>query len=437
MITMRHTLPVLLSLSMLFCGPLRAQALDAIVVVAGEDVILESELDTALRQIEAQMREQNREVPERDLLRRQVLDRLLLVKLQLQRAKAASIEVSEEDLQQALGSMAQRNNMTVNEFAEAVTRDGLDYAHLREQVRNELLITRLRQREVESRITVTEEDVDLFLEAQGGKSGTEKEYRLSHILIETEEGAADDATQKARQRADALLKELRAGGDFASQAMAYSSDPQALTGGDLGWRTAASLPSMFAKVAPRMKPGDISDVITSPSGFHLIKLEEVRNAAAPATGNAQLEVNARHILLQPNAVRDDAASKALAEKLHKQLVDGGDFAALAREHSDDAGSKNRGGELGWQSPANYVKEFRENVEAMKPDEIRGPFATRFGWHILQLIGRRERAEGGDDLRDKARNAIFQRKAAEEYEVWLRRLRDEAYVEYRLPETKGG
>jgi peptidyl-prolyl cis-trans isomerase SurA len=434
---MTPTIPRRLALALLLTllpvlSPTAAD-LDRIVVVVDEELVLASELDQAMRQVELQLRSQGRPLPPRDVLQRQVLERLILQRLQVQRAKNAGLQVSEEELRQALAGIAARNQMSVNEFAEAAAREGIDFGQFREQLRTDLLISKLRQREVDSRVVVSEQDVDFFLQSQAGLQ-KDKEYRLSHILIAVKEGASEEERAAVRQQAEEVLAKARAGEDFAQLAARYSNDQLALSGGDLGWRDAAALPSLFANVVPTLKPGEVSPLLSSPSGFHLVRLNEQRTAGE---GQMVTETRARHILLTPNAVRNDVATKLAAENLRRELEAGADFAALARKHSDDPGSANRGGELGWQPKGSFAREFESQLEAMQPGEIRGPFPTQFGWHIVELLERRTRDDSEGQRRDRARAAIFQRKAGEEYDQWLRRLRDEAYVEYRLARPADG
>lgn len=406
-----------------------ARGLDGIIVVVNEDLILASELDEAMQQVELQMRSQDRSPPPRDVLSKQVLERLIVQRLQVQRAKTAGLQVTEEELQQAVATIAARNKMSVNDFAEAAVREGVNFSQFREQLRNDILINKLRQREVDSRISVSSQDVDYYLESRAGQNN-ENEYRLSHILIAVKEGASDDERANARKQADAVHAKAQGGEKFDDLALRYSNDQLALSGGDLGWRSATSLPSLFANVVPTMKPGSVSPVLTSPSGYHIIRLDGLRASGETASVS---ENHVRHILLTANALRNDAETQTAATKLRQELDAGGDFAALARKHSSDPGSANQGGDLGWQPKGSFAPEFETEIEAMKPGETRGPFATSFGWHIVELIERRSREAGDAQRRERARTAIFQRKAGEEYDLWLRRLRDEAYVEYRLAE----
>lgn len=431
----RHAL-CLCALSLLGSAFVPARAavgnLDGILVVVDEELVLASELDEAVRQIELQFRSQGRSAPSREVLRKQVLERLILQRLQLQRARVAGLQVSEDDLRQALGTIAARNQMSVNEFAEAAAREGVDFRQFREQLRNDLLINKLRQREVESRVSISDQDVDIFLQSQEGQPAA-SEYNLSHILIATPDNATDEARATARRQAEEVLARARAGEDFSQLAVRYSNDDLALSGGELGWREAAALPSLFADVVPGMKKGEISQILASPNGFHVIRLNDLRGAGQVSVARENL---ARHILLMPNTVRNDIATQAAAETLKRELDEGADFAVLARKHSDDPGSANKGGDLGWQATGSFTPEFETELQAMQPGELRGPFRSQFGWHIVQLIDRRVRDDSTAQKRDRARAALYQRKLGEEYELWLRRLRDEAYVEYRLADRPG-
>ena len=414
-------------------APAQARGLDSIAVVVNEDLILASELEEAVRQIELQLRSQDRPPPPRDVLQAQVLERLILQRLQVQRAKSAGLQVDETELQQAIATIAKRNRMTVNEFMEAAAQEGVNFAQFREQIRSEILINKLRQREVDSRVAVSNQDVEHYLKERGAQKG-ENEYRVSHILVALKEGASEEDRTRVRRQAEEVHARAKAGEDFGQLALRYSNDQLALSGGDLGWLSAAALPSLFANVVPGMNPGSVSPLLSSESGFHIVRLDELRSGDGDAS---VVEHHVRHILLTPNTVRDEAATRAAATDLKRQLDEGADFAALARKHSNDSGSANQGGDLGWQAKGSFVPEFEAELAAMSPGELRGPFSTPFGWHIAQLMERRSKEAGDAQQRERARNAIFQRKATEEYDLWLRRLRDEAYVEYRLAQKKSG
>lgn len=402
------------------------EPLDRILVIVNEGVILHSELERALAVARDQIKARNLEVPPDSVLRSQVLDRLILVKLQTQRAEQAGVRVDDRELNDVITGIAQQNGLTLAQFADALRKDGQDFLNVREQIRDEVTINRIRQREVDARVTVTDQDIDLLLASAA--QGDSSEYRLSHILVAVPEGATDTERAKARAKAEDLLKKLEAGADFAQTAIAQSDGQQALQGGDLDWRKASDLPSLFAQAAAQLEPGKISGLLEAASGFHIIKLAAVRgsdNAKQSVT-----ETHARHILVSANQVRDEDQTRLLAKDLHARLLKGEKFEDLAKQYSDDPGSKNDGGDLGFQAPGVLVPDFQIVMDKLKPGETSEPFRTQFGWHFVQVLERRTRDTTAETRRLRARQAIQQRKAAEEYDLWLRRLRAEAYIEYR-------
>ena len=403
-----------------------AEPLDRIIAVVNDGVVLHSEMERSIKITEGQLRDRGIAAPPASALQTQVLERLVLGRLQTQRAGEAGIRVDDRELNEVLNSIAAQNKMTLPQFTEALKKDGLDFASVREQVRDEVLSQRVRQKEVGSRVTVTEQDVDLAL-ANAGEEDT-AEFRLSHILISVPDGATSEVREKARVKAAGVLKKLREGGDFAQLAIANSDGQQALQGGDLDWRKSNNMPTVFATVAPKLTIGQVSDLIEAGNGFNIIKLTDRRDSGERLTVN---ETHAQHILLTPNAIRDEDATRALARELHDRVVKGEDFAALAKKYSDDPGSKNAGGDLGWQPPGVFAAEFQTAIDALGKNEISAPFHTQFGWHIARVTDRRVRDATVEARRGRVRQAIQQRKENEEYEGWLRRLREEAYVEYRM------
>ncbi|HET8883104.1 MAG TPA: peptidylprolyl isomerase [Solimonas sp.] len=403
------------------------QTLDRIIVVVNDGTILQSELEQAMDDARAQIAKRQLAAPPEDILRAQVLERLILTRVQTQRAEQAGIRIDDRELNEVLTNIAKQNGMTLSAFAEAVRADGLDYLALREQIRDEVTIQRLRNKEVDSRVVVTEPDVDSFLANEGADS--DKEYRLSDILIIVPDGASQKVRDQARAKADDLLKRIKAGEDFAQLAIANSNGQQALQGGDLDWRKGSDLPAVFANTAAKLDKGQVSDVFETGSGYHIIKLTDVRGGAERKTVT---ETHARHILIQTNAIRTDDQARAQARDIYNRLKAGEDFVKLAKEFSDDPGSKNSGGDLGFQPPGVFVPEFQSRLDQLQPNEISEPFRTQFGWHVAQLLERRERDVTDEQRRARARTAIGTRKSAEEYDIWLRRLRNEAYVEYRIP-----
>ncbi|TXH03918.1 MAG: hypothetical protein E6R07_10940 [Nevskiaceae bacterium] len=402
------------------------EPLDRIIVVVNDGVILQSELDGAIQDAHQQLKQRGIADPPGDVLRTQVLERLVLNKLQTQRAAEAGIKIDDRELNEVVTNVAAQNGMNLPQFAEAVKKDGGNYLAVREQIRDQVLISRLRQKEVDSRVSVTDQDVDLYLATEEPQDNVE--YRLSHILIAVPEGAKPEDRARARTKAEGVLKQLKDGADFAQVALANSDGQQALQGGDLDWRKAADLPSLFASTAAKLQKGEISNVLEAGSGYHIIKLVDVRGGGNRSTVT---ETHARHILLTPNAIRNEDQTSALARDLYDRIRKGADFAELAKQYSDDPGSKNAGGDLGFQPPGVFVPEFQIRLDQLKPGEISPPFRSKFGWHIASVIERRTRDTTEESRRARARNAIGERKSAEEYDIWLRRLREEAYVEYRL------
>ena len=409
-----------------FAAAAAAQSIDRIIAVVNDNVILQSELEQAIHVAESEMKDRGITPPPEDAVRSQVLERLILMRLQTERAKEAGIKVDDRELNDVINNIAAQNKMSVSQFAASVKAEGLDFTSLREQVREQVLANRVRQKEVDARIVVTDQDIDQYLAANGNEDQTE--YHLAHILVAIPDAATPEVREKAHAKADGVLKQLRTGGDFAQLAIANSDSPQALQGGDLGWRKNGTLPTVFANVVPKLAVGDISNVIEASNGYNIIKLVEKRDAGERQTVQ---ETQARHILLSPNAIRNEDATRAQAYELYERLKKGSDFAELAKKYSDDPGSKNSGGDLGWQPPGVFATEFQQQIDTLKPGEMSQPFHSQFGWHIARVEDRRTRDVTVEARRGRARQSIMQRKDAEEYEAWLRRLREEAYVEYRL------
>ena len=409
-----------------FAAGATAQSVDRIIAVVNDTVILQSELEQAIHMAEGEMKDRGITPPSEDAVRSQVLERLILMRLQTERAKEAGIKVDDRELNDVIGNIAAQNKMTVPQFIASVKSEGMDFASLREQVREQVLSNRVRQKEVDSRIVVTDQDIDQYLAANGSDDQTE--YHLAHILVAIPDAATPETREKAHAKADGILKRLRAGEDFAQLAITNSDSPQALQGGDLGWRKNGTLPTVFANMVPKLAVGDVSNVIEASNGYNIIKLVEKRDAGQRQT---VLETEARHILLTPNTIRNEDATRAQAYELYERLKKGADFAELAKKYSDDPGSKNAGGDLGWQPPGVFAPEFQQQIDTLKPGELSQPFHSQFGWHVARVEERRTRDITDEARRGRARQSIMQRKDAEEYEAWLRRLREEAYVEYRL------
>jgi peptidyl-prolyl cis-trans isomerase SurA len=426
---MRFTLllPLALGLATPFA---RAEPIDRIVAVVNEGVVLQSELESSLKMTRQQIAERRIAAPPEEVLRTQVLERLVLNRVQTQRAQEAGIRVDDRELNEVLAGLATQNKMTPAQFAAAVRKEGIEYPALREQIRDEVIIQRLRTREIEHRVLVTDQDVNLFLANQSRLDRSE--YRLSHILVAVPDAAPAEARAKAHAKAEGLLKRIQAGEDFAQIAIANSDGQQALAGGDLDWRQAVNLPELFANALQDLKRGQVSPLLENASGFHILKLTDQRGGE----GDRQTitETHAFHILLAPNALRSEEQTKQEIRRLHDRIVKGEDLGTLAKQVSDDPGSKATGGDLGWQPAGTFAPEFEKAIGGLQPGQVSAPFRSSFGWHVAKVVERRTRDATDETRRARARAAIQNRKAMEEYDMWLRRLRAEAYVEIRLPKS---
>lgn len=403
------------------------QELDAIVAVVNDDVVVRSELEREIALVLPQMQRQGTEPPPRAQLERQVLERLILKRLQQQRARELGIEVDEATLDEALGNIAARNALSLPELQATLEAGGIAYADFREDTRMQILTSRLQNQEVVSKIQVSDAEIERFLAREASTLIEREQVRLQHILIALPEDPGPQQIQAAETKARALVAKLRAGADFAALAARESDGRNALEGGDLGWFEIGAVPTLAADLALSLAEGEVSDPLRSSSGFHIIRLSGIKAAPPPQV----VETHARHILLRTNELVSDDDARRRLEQLRLRLVGGEDFALLARAASDDTGSALRGGDLGWVGPGDTVPDFEKVMNALAPNAISQPFKTPFGWHLVQVLERREQ-EGGDELmRLKAREALQRRKAEEAVDDWLRQLRDEAYVEIRL------
>ncbi len=406
----------------------RGVMLDRVAAVVNDGVVLNSELDDQVAIISERLRAQKLELPPQNVLRQQVLERLVLQEIQAQRATQAGIKVPDEALNSALQDVAQRNNIPLSQLPQALSQQGIDYAAYREDMRKELTLGLLRQRDVLQRISITPREIDQFIARQANTPSENNEYNVSHILIAVGQAATPQQIEEAGQRAQEVFKRASAGEDFAKLAVAYSNAQTALEGGALGWRKGNELPTFLTDVVVKLKPGEVSAPLRTPTGFHIVKLNESRGAGAKAIVD---QVHVRHILMKTNELADDATVRQKLEQLRDRILKGEDFAGLASITSEDPGSAAQGGDLGWAGPGSFVGEFEEAVSKLKDNEISEPFHTQFGWHIAQVLGHRQFDNTEDVKRHQAMEAIRASKADEETELWLRRLRDEAYVETKL------
>lgn len=412
--------------SFISCAPLaQAEVLDKIIAIVEDDVILDRELEQEVAVILQRIQNDNTALPPRFVLRKQVLEKMIVDKLQRQLAEKAGVTVSEETLNRSVGEIARRNNMGVQEFRIELERQGMSYEGFLENIRNEIIINELRGREIGGRIKVTDQEIQHYLETQD-QGGTEAEqYHLGHILIAVKEGASSSEIQQASSKAESLVAKLRAGEDFTQAAISDSDDGNALKGGDLGWRSVGDVPTLFVDYVKTMATGDIAGPIRSPSGYHIIKMLEKKGAM---DHQMVTKTKVRHILIKTNDLIDDNEARNRLLALKERLSNGEEFGALARSHSDDKGSALKGGSLDWVGPGDLVKPFEEAMEKLAINQVSDPVQTQFGWHLIQVLGRENKDNSVEYRKNMARDAIRKRKIEEETELWLRRLRDEAYVE---------
>lgn len=410
-------------------APKEPKAIDRIVAVVNTSVITEYELAARVEQVVRQLARQKTAAPSRRILEKQVLERMITEKTLAQRAEETNIRIDGGQLDRAIARIAQQNGMDLAGFRAALEKEGTDFNAFREQIRTEMAIARLREREVDNRITVTEAEIDNFLANPALKDRQQNEYLLAHILITTPDGASPDRLQALKAKADKALAELKAGADFAQVSAANSNAQNALEGGQLGWRNESQLPSLYVAAAKDLKPGRVSEVLRSPNGFHILKLIDLRGKDATLVIR---QTNARHILIKTNEVVNDQDARTRLIQLKERIDNGQDFAELAKLHSDDL-SAARGGDLGWLNPGDTVPQFERTMDSLKPGEVSEPVQSPFGWHLIQVIERRDQDVTQERKRLDARRAIRERKSEEAFDSWVRQVRDSAYVEIRLDE----
>lgn len=406
-----------------------AQPLDRIAAVVDEDVILQSELQRAIANIKAQYAGRENQLPPEDVLSRQVLERLVLVKLQVARAQGSGIRVSDQELNQAMNSIAQQNGSNLDALRQRLAHDGIDFNDFRASVRDEITVQRLRQSFAQSRISVSEGEVDAALKQQATVGN---QYHLAHILIALPDGASADQIATGQKKADGVKTLLDKGElDFNAAAVRYSDSPNALEGGDLGWRSLDEIPQAFAQMMEKMKPGEVVGPIRGPSGFQLLKLVEVRDSSSAATGEHTVtEFHGRHILVRVDDHQTDAAAKAKIDTLRARIAGGAEFQTVAKESSEDNNSKGQGGDLGWFPADAFGPAFGQQVSGLQDGGVSQPFRTDAGWHIVQRVATRQTDVTTDNQRAQVRETIGRRKLEDEYNRFLQELRGEAYVSFR-------
>ena len=405
--------------------------LDRIAAVVNDDIIASSELEARLNRVRDDLRRSGTPLPAPNALRRQVLERLIVTRLQLQLARDSGIRVDDERLNRTMLRLAEQNGLTLREFRDALEGDGYEFSGFREEIREEIMISDVRKRWIDNQINISQRDIDDYL-AMMDSRGTEADrhrYRIGHILIAVPDGASSEEIEQGRLRAERVLGEIRAGADFANMAVTHSDGQQALEGGDLGWRRASELPTMLADTVLGLEAGGVSEPVRGTSGFHLVKLADRRGREKQMIR----QTLARHILIALDELTDDTEAHRQLSVLRDRIINGEDLGALARIHSDDPGSASKNGDLGWVDPGNTVPVFERVMDATEAGGVSEPFKTQFGWHIVQVLERRERDGTEISRRAEARRRLRIRKIEENTQTWIRRVRDEAYVEYRLDE----
>lgn len=407
--------------------PVQAEiVIDQIVAVVENDVITESELVERINVLRAQAGP-DAQLPSSDILAAQVLERMILERLQIDWGKRRGIQVDDLSLDQAMRNLAGRNNMDLNGFRNALLKQGIDYITFREQVRTEMIIGQVRRRAIDESIKISDNEIDNLLASQKNQLDHDLEYRLSHILIQLPQNPTPSDISAAKEQIEALHERANAGESFTQLAISYSQAQDALEGGDLGWRSQEQLPNVFSKELAGMHTGDISKILRSSSGFHIFRIIDTRGEQAVMVE----QVLARHILIRPNAVRSEQEVITDLNNLRERIINGEDFAELAKAHSEDPGSSINGGSLGWSSPRVFDPTFRDQIETIPLNTLSQPFKTKFGWHIVEVLEKRQHDNSLEARRNQIRDYLRQRKIEEETELWQRQLRDESYVENRV------
>ncbi|MBE0470108.1 MAG: peptidylprolyl isomerase [Methyloprofundus sp.] len=428
--------PIIQIISVLFLGclmlvqsqhSLAVEYLDGIVAVVEDDVILDSELARETKAIVNKLKANNVQLPPKKILYQQVLERLVVDKLQSQLAQKAGIKVSDEMVNSSLESIAQQNSMSMEQFRKEISKEGMNFDTFKENIRQEILVNQLRSHEIGSRIKVSEQEIHHYLDTEISAEEQKIKYFLGHILIAVPEGAAASVIQAEKAEALSVIARLRAGDDFKKMAVSVSDGANALQGGELGWRTLNQVPTLFVDALKTMRKGEVSEPIRSPGGFHILKLIDSTGVDA----HIITETHVRHILIKTNEIVNDVEAKKRLAVIAGRIADGDDFAVLAQANSDDTGSALKGGDLGWVVPGLLVPPFEKAMSELAVNELSDPVQTQFGWHLIQVLGRRTKDNSEEYKINQARDEIRKRKIEEETELWLRRLRDESYVDIRL------
>jgi len=401
--------------------------LDGIAAVVEDDIILESELASEVVSVMTRLRTNHVQLPPEKVIYKQVLERMIVDKLQSQLARRGGLQVSDEMVNASLTNIAQQNGMDIESFKQELNKEGMAFVDFKESVRKEILVNQLRSREIGARIRVSESEINHYLGTEISAEEMKVQYLLGHILLSVSEGASAEMIQAKAKEAASVIKQLRHGADFKQMAVSISNGSKALEGGDLGWRTLNKIPTLFVDTVKQMKKGEVADAIRSPGGFHILKLID----STGVDTHIITETHVRHILIKTNEIVSDEDAQSRLQAIAERIADGDDFAVLAKANSDDTGSAIQGGDLGWVTPGVLVPPFEKAMQDLPINALSQPVQTQFGWHLIQVLARRTKDNTEEFKRNQARHAIRKRKIEEETELWLRRLRDEAYVDIRL------
>jgi peptidyl-prolyl cis-trans isomerase SurA len=407
--------------------PSAVVSVDRVVAIVNDEALTQYELDDARRIVQQQLRQQKVQPPAADVLDKQVLERLITQRALLQEAKEGGVKIDDSQVERAIQRIAQENKLSAEEFRKLLAQENIPYTKYRDDIRNEMIVQRLREREVDSKVQVSDAEVDQYLATLKAQNAGETEYRLAHILVSVPEQASSDQIESRRRRAEEALRSIKSGADFAQVAAAFSDATDALQGGSLGWRTGARLPTVFAEAVREQKVGTVSGVLRSAAGFHIVKLLEKRSHDEATLVD---QTHARHILVRVNELTSEAEAKSKIERMKDRLDTGANFADLAKLNSEDA-SAAKGGDLGWLSAGDTVAEFDDAMKKLQPNQVSPPVRTSFGWHLIEVLERRKQDVTIDRARNEAQTAIRQRKADEAFQDWVRQVRDKAFVEIRL------
>lgn len=406
--------------------PTQGQPIDTIMVIVNDDVITRHELDMRLAVVESQLKKQGTPLPETAVLEKQVLERMIGDLLLQQFAKETGLRIDDVQLDKALTRIAQQNKLpSLAAFRDKLEREGVDFKKFREEIRAEILTVRLRDREVDSKLVISENEIENYLKNQSKQAGKGEELQLAHIMVVVPEQASAEKIQTYRLRAEEALAKLRGGAPFAQVAAGYSDAGDALQGGNLGWRAADRIPAVFVDAIQKLKPGEVSEILRSPNGFHILKLMDRRSKDAPVVIT---QTHARHILIKTSELVPESEAKNRLSEIKQRIDKGADFAAQAKLYSED-GSAAQGGDLGWLSPGETVSEFETAMDALKVKQVSGLVQTGFGWHLIQILERRSTDVSAEQKKQQARNAIRTFRSDEAFQDWLRQLRDRAFIEY--------